>query len=244
MNESQRKYKGVKMIKRNILVISDKKDINNLMINSLNTPETSIFCVQTSAKALEKIMQNIYNLIILDIFIRDMEGSILLQIIRRLTNTPILVLVQKTKTEDRIKLLSIGADDSLMLPTNIDELIVRVESCLKKCVVYESLRSVNIGEIGLVITPDRRKVEINAKEISITKREFDILYLLASNPGVVFSKEEIYSIIWSDKFIKDDSNIMSHIGRLRKKLGIVGNYIQTVWGVGYRFAYEEKGNIA
>lgn len=73
--------------------------------------------------------------------------------------------------------------------------------------------------------------------IVLTKREFDILFLLASNPGVVFSKEQIYAAIWDDKFVKDDSNIMSHIGRLRKKIGPkAGKYIQTVWGIGYRFA--------
>lgn len=93
--------------------------------------------------------------------------------------------------------------------------------------------------IGLVINPHKRTVEIKGQEISLTRREFDILYLLAGNPGMVFSKKQIYAIIWGDQFVKDDSNIMSHIGRLRKKMGEeAGKYIQTVWGIGYRFADE------
>lgn len=92
--------------------------------------------------------------------------------------------------------------------------------------------------IGLVINPCKRTVEIKRQEILLTKREFDILYLLAGNPGVVFSKEQIYAIIWGEQFVKDDSNIMSYIGRLRKKMGEAGKYIQTVWGIGYRFADE------
>ena len=93
--------------------------------------------------------------------------------------------------------------------------------------------------IGLVINPHKRTVEIKGQEISLTRREFAILYLLAGNPGMVFSKKQIYAIIWGDQFVKDDSNIMSHIGRLRKKMGEeAGKYIQTVWGIGYRFADE------
>ena len=93
--------------------------------------------------------------------------------------------------------------------------------------------------IGLVINPHKRTVEIKGQEISLTRREFDILYLLAGNPGMVFSKKQIYAIIWGNQFVKDDSNIMSHIGRLRKKMGEeAGKYIQTVWGIGYRFADE------
>ena len=94
--------------------------------------------------------------------------------------------------------------------------------------------------IGLVINPIKRTVGIKREEISLTKREFDILYLLAGNPGVVFSKEQIYAIIWGEQFVKDDSNIMSHIGRLRKKMGEAGKYIQTVWGIGYRFVDGEE----
>lgn len=82
-----------------------------------------------------------------------------------------------------------------------------------------------------MIDPGKRSVEINKKAIILTKREFDILYLLASNPGGVFSKEEMYADIWEDRFVKEESNIMSHIGRLRKKLGReIGAYIETVWG--------------
>lgn len=95
----------------------------------------------------------------------------------------------------------------------------------------------------MVIDPSKRTVEINKREVILTRREFDILYLLASNPGVVFSKQEIYSEIWKDAFVKDESNIMSHIGRLRKKLEHGDKkYIETVWGVGYRFLKKADEN--
>lgn len=112
-----------------------------------------------------------------------------------------------------MRLLDLGADDCLVWPADIDELMVRVEIRMKRGMKRTELKLVVNKNIGLEIDPGRRTVEIKGIGIILTKREFDILYLLASNPGVVFSKEQIYAPIWADKFIKDDSSIMSHIGR-------------------------------
>lgn len=189
------------------------------------------------------IMKNTYTLIIFDTLIHDMDGNVLLQIIRQLCRNPILVLTRQQGINARIKMLDLGADDCLLWPASIDDSIVRVEVCIKKGISAEILKPVIMKNIGLVINPGKREVEINKEAIILTRREFDILYLLASNPEVVFSKEEIYSEIWEGKFIKDESNIMSHIGRLRKKLGQeAGAYIETVWGMGYRFVINEDKN--
>lgn len=226
-------------MKRSILLISREDSINHVIADNIMNSFTAVFCARTSARAMEMIMQGTYNLIILDISLQDMAESILLQIIRRLCNSPVLVLMHRPKIEDRIKILDLGADDCIVWPVNTDELIIRVESCLKRGVEQASLKIVSNKQIGLMIDPCKRTVEIRKRKITLTKREFDILYLLAGNPGMVFSKDQIYAIIWGEQFVKDDSNIMSHIGRLRKKMGEAGKHIQTVWGIGYRFADRE-----
>lgn len=227
-------------MKRSILVISSEHAICNEITSAFESSYAVVFGVQSSVKALEMIMKNTYSLIIFDPLIHDMDGKVMLQIIRQLCRSPILALTRQHETDDRMKMLDLGADDCLIWPASIDDLIVRAEVCLKKGIRTELLRLVVIKEIGLVIDPGKRSVEINKKAVILTRREFDILYLLAGNPGVVFSKEEIYAEIWEDRFVKDESNIMSHIGRLRKKLGQeVGTYIETVWGIGYRFVNNE-----
>jgi len=227
--------KGLFM-KRSILLISRENSINHVIVNNIMDSFTVVFCALTSTRAIEMIMRDTFNLIILDILLPDMAGSMLLQIIRRLCNSPVLVLMHR-EIEDRIKILDLGADDCMVWPVNADELIVRVESCMKRGMEQMALKIVSNKQIGLMIDPCKRTVKIRNRGIILTKREFDILYLLADNPGVVFSKEQIYTIIWKDKFVNDNSNIMSHISRLRKKMGEeAGKHIKTVWGIGYRFA--------
>ncbi|PXX52010.1 DNA-binding response OmpR family regulator [Hungatella effluvii] len=227
-------------MKRNILVISKEKNVGHTIEENFVDTFTTVYCVRTSTRAMEMIMREIYNLIIFDIFIQDMEGEALLQIIRRLSNAPILVLTKQLEIETRIRILNLGADDCMVWPTTFDELIIRSIACMKRGKERIELKPIIKRNIGLVIDPSKRLVELQKRKVDLTKREFDILYLLSSNPGVVFSKEQIYDMIWEDKFIKDDGNIMSHIGRLRKKLGQANRYIQTIWGIGYRFTDEAK----
>lgn len=238
VNEIQKRKGNV--MNRSILVISPRDNISRVIADNIMNSFTGVFCAHTSIQAIEMVMRNVYNLIILDSLMQDMAVGTLLRIIRQTSNSPILVLTREIEMEDRIKILNLGADDSIVWPVNVDELIVRVEACMKRGINQFPLKNVIIQQISLVINPSRRTVEIKGSQIKLTRREFDILYLLASNQGVVFSKEQIYAIIWDDKYVKDDSNIMSHIGRLRKKMGEAGKYIQTVWGIGYRFADGEQ----
>lgn len=232
--------KEKRCMNRSILVISQQskiiKTIEQNLVNSF-----IIFYARTSAQAFEMIMQNMYELILIDISMQDMDGHVMLQIIRRLTHAPILALIQQAVIEERIRILNMGADDCLLWPVAIDEFIIRIEACLKKSVGLSGFKPIIHSKIGLMIDPSRRVAELKKKEVILTKREFDILYLLVSNPGVVFSKEQIYAMIWGEQFVKDESNIMSHIGRLRKKMGEAGKFIETVWGIGYRFA--EGGQV-
>lgn len=227
-------------MKRHILIISKDDSIGRTVKANTMNDFTEVSYGRTSIQALEMIVHETYSLLIFDTLIRDMDGRSFLQIIRKLSYAPILVLTKKLKIQDRIKLLNMGADDCLVWPADADELIVRMEACMKRSIERLDIKPVHHKKLELFIDPGRRTVEIKRRKIVLTKREFDILYLLASNPGVVFSKEQIYAAIWDGKFVKDDSNIMSHIGRLRKKIGPeAGKYIQTVWGIGYRFAEED-----
>lgn len=202
-------------MKRHILIISKDDSIGRTVKANTMNDFTEVSYGRTSIQVLEMIVQETYSLLIFDTLIRDMDGRSFLQIIRKLSYAPILVLTKKLKIQDRIKLLNIGADDCLVWPADTDELIVRMEACMKRSIERLDIKPVHHKKPELFIDPGRRTVEIKCREIVLTKR--------------VFSKEQIYAAIWGGKFVKDDSNIMSHIGRLRKKIGPeAGKYIQTV----------------
>ena len=225
-------------MKRNILVISRENCIGHMLEDNFMDSLTTVLSVRTSTRAMEMIMQETYSLIILDVLIQDMDGSMLLQIIRKLSRAPLLVLTKQLKIQDRIKILNLGADDCLVWPADTDELIVRMEACMKRGAERLDLKPVLHKNIGLLINPCKRTVEIKSREIVLTKREFDILLLLASNPGVVFSKEQIYNQVWKEPYYGAEDNVMSLIRRIRKKIEPDPSkpiYILTVWGIGYKF---------
>lgn len=151
-------------MKRNILVISKEKSIGHIIENNFMDSLTLVLCVQTSTHAMEMIIQETYSLIILDILMQDMDRSVLLQIIRKLSRAPLLVLTKQLKIQDRIKILNLGADDCLVWPADTDELIVRMEACMKRGAERLALKPVFHKNIGLLINPCKRTVEIKSRE--------------------------------------------------------------------------------
>lgn len=228
-----------------VLIIDDDKELCALMKKCIEQENLSAVTVYNGIEGVRLIDKNKdnYSLIILDVMLPDIDGFQILQKIRDTSNIPVLMLTAKSNEEDKVFGLRLGADDYLTKPFGINELMARVNSLIRR---YTTLNpfTVDIDSISLkdmVIDKLNRTVTVKDIPVSLTGKEFDLLLFLASNKGRVFTKKQIYSQVWEEEYAFDDSNIMSFISKLRKKIEPDPDhpfYILTVRGVGYRFNKE------
>ena len=228
-----------------VLIIDDDKELCALMKKCIEQEKLSAVTVYNGIEGVRLIDENkdSYSLIILDVMLPDIDGFQILQKIRDTSNIPVLMLTAKSSEEDKVFGLRLGADDYLTKPFGINELLARVNSLIRR---YTTLNpfTADIDSISLkdmVIDKLNRTVTVKDIPVLLTGKEFDLLLFLASNKGRVFTKKQIYSQVWEEEYAFDDSNIMSFISKLRKKIEPDPDhpfYILTVRGVGYRFNEE------
>lgn len=228
-----------------VLIIDDDKELCALMKKCIEQEKLSAVTVYNGIEGVRLIDENkdSYSLIILDVMLPDIDGFQILQKIRDTSNIPVLMLTAKSSEEDKVFGLRLGADDYLTKPFGINELLARVNSLIRR---YTALNpfTADIDSISLkdmVIDKLNRTVTVKDIPVLLTGKEFDLLLFLASNKGRVFTKKQIYSQVWEEEYAFDDSNIMSFISKLRKKIEPDPDhpfYILTVRGVGYRFNKE------
>ena len=228
-----------------VLIIDDDKELCALMKKCIEQEKLSAVTVYNGIEGVRLIDENkdSYSLIILDVMLPDIDGFQILQKIRDTSNIPVLMLTAKSSEEDKVFGLRLGADDYLTKPFGINELLARVNSLVRR---YTTLNpfTADIDSISLkdmVIDKLNRTVTVKDIPVLLTGKEFDLLLFLASNKGRVFTKKQIYSQVWEEEYAFDDSNIMSFISKLRKKIEPDPDhpfYILTVRGVGYRFNKE------
>ncbi|NMB06893.1 MAG: response regulator transcription factor [Tissierellia bacterium] len=217
----------------NILVIDDEKLIVKGLTNSLEQQNYKVYPAYNGAEALATLEKEKIDFIILDLMLPDIDGMILCKKIRENHNTPILMLTAKDGDYDKILGFEFGADDYMTKPFNTLELIARIKAITRRLESQKENIILSLGD--LVINKDERKVYIENKEIELTQKEFDMLYLLANSPGRVFTREEMFNQIWEEEPF-DVRTIDVHIKNLREKIGDKEQkYILTKWGVGYYF---------
>ncbi len=227
----------------NILVCDDEKDIVTALKIYLTSDGYNVFCAANGQEAIEIAQKNEIHLILMDIMMPVVDGVTAVAKIRENHNMPIIFTTAKSEDADIILGLNIGADDYITKPFNPVELLARVRSQLRR---YTSLGSVKTSNTiikidGIVINDEQKIVEVDGETVSFTPTEYDILKLLAENPGKVFSPSEIYRKVWNEDPFGSDSTVAVHIRHLREKIEINPNkprYIKVVWGQGYKI---EKG---
>ncbi len=222
-----------------ILVVDDEKEIRNLIEIYLKNEGYTVLKASNGEEALEVLAKEEIQLIILDIMMPKMDGMEVCRRVREHLNIPILMLSAKSEDMDKIAGIMTGADDYLTKPFNPLELSVRVKALLRRAYYFNNMnKEDNVINIeNLTIDKNERTVKVGDTEIPFTAREFDILYLLGSNKGKVFSSEEIFIKVWKEDYFGSNNTVMVHMSRIREKLEkyIAGNkIIQTVWGVGYK----------
>lgn len=226
----------------NILIIDDEVEIVELMEVYLVNDGYKVFKAYNGDDGLNIINKENIHLVILDIMMPSIDGFQVCMKIRKDYNIPIIMVSAKSQDMDKIQGLSTGADDYMVKPFNPMELIARVKSQIRRYIFLNEKSNkpndINIVEFkDITINKNNHKVSLLDRELKLTPIEYEILLLLASNMGKVFSAEEIFREVWKEKYFEGNNTVMVHMWRLREK--IEGNpkepkIIETVWGVGYK----------
>ena len=222
-----------------ILIVEDDRDIAELERDYL---EANGFAVEIAGDGLtgeKAALDEKVDLVLLDIMLPGQDGFQVCRRIREKRNIPILLVSARQEDVDKIRGLGLGADDYIVKPFSPGELVARVKSHLSR---YQQLTGQETGRQllqrgELSIDREGHRVYLKGKEIPMPNKEFSLLLFLAENPGVVFSKETLFERIWGEDSLGDTATVSVHVNRIREKIEATAKpeYIETVWGVGYRF---------
>jgi len=229
-------------MKPRILIVEDDSEINDLLKKILFIAGYEIHQAYSGTEAALCLKNITPDLILLDLMLPGMSGEEFLQQLRnelRYT-VPVLVLSSKNALKDKVSLLRLGADDYITKPFEPEEITARIEAALRRSNLSRSGHTAEeLIYKNIKLYPDLRKVTIFGNELSLTVREYEILVLLIQNPEKVYSREHLYESVWQEGYYGTDHTINVHISNLRKKLKEYDpseEYIQSVYGVGFRLA--------
>lgn len=240
--------------KKHILIIEDQPDINELIALNLESLNFEVTSCLSGSEGWALTQKQKFDAIVLDIMLPDMNGLDICQQLRQQNNhTPILMLTARKSEADRVVGLEVGADDYLTKPFSVRELQARIKALLRRVSFSQQDSNINtqadndvndddssdkLAFDDLVLDIQKRHVELQNKEISLTAKEFDLLLYMANYPGKVFTREQLLNAVWGYQHNGFEHTVNSHINRLRAKLEIDSSkpkYVLTIWGVGYKF---------
>jgi len=227
-------------INKTILIINTNKAKAQAIKESLSSSDTKILCVSSMGEALQYIGKIEFCLIILDVEISAEDDHQLLAAIRKSKTTPILILSSQSCHVERMRVFQAGAHVYIGEPYSLEECLAQAQALMQLyCELREPSEICYTLAFGkeLVIDTLTRQVLLNGKDLKFTRKEFDLLFCLASNPGKVFSREQLYNHVWDEDAIYNvDDVVKAHIKALRRKLSDAEvTYIKNVWGIGYKF---------
>lgn len=224
-----------------LLLVEDEEDLHELLKRYLSKEGYHVDSAATGAEAIDRLSENRYQLVVLDLMLPLMDGYDVLGYIRKHDHLPVLIISSKKEETDKIVGLRLGADDFLTKPFGLGEFLARVKALLRR---YLELNPIRFKEADTLTAPgislqlSSYKVEVDGELKQLTATEFSILKLLMSNPSKVLSKEAIFEHVWNQKYVADENTIMVHVRRLRTKVEKNPSrprYIHTIWGIGYKF---------
>jgi len=222
-------------VNNKILLVDDEKGIVTMMKSYFEMAGYQVYTAYNGKEALQKISCQ-PEIILLDINMPEIDGFTLCQRIREHMSCPILFLTARMETVDKIKGFGVGADDYIVKPFDLDELGARVSAHLRRENRKQEQSVLRFfGEMS--IDYSKREITVNQSPVVLSKKEFDIVELLSTNNGQVFDRERIYEMVWGLEGNGNSDTIMEHIRKIRGKFAALSlhNYIETVWGVGYKW---------
>ncbi len=221
-----------------ILIADDNSGIVDILSNYIVKEGFKPISAYNGEEALENFKKFNPVIILLDVMMPRRDGFSVCKEIRKTSNTPIIMITAKGEDIDKIMGLEIGADDYVVKPFSPGEIVARIKAILRRVETTEDQKKQLLNFSGLEINIADYEVKIDGKFINLTKKEIDILWLLASNANKVFTRDNLLNSIWGYEYFGDARTVDSHIKRLRAKLmqGNASNWdIKTIWGVGYKF---------
>ncbi len=229
-------------MKLSILMVDDNKDIIELMTPHFKLEEYHITVAYDGLMALELFKSSKFDLILLDVMMPKMDGMTVCKKIRSESDIPIIMITAKTQDEDVIMGLDVGADDYIVKPFSPKQVIAKIKALMRRLKVESSDAELKISNLD--INMRNYTASIDNHQLVLTKKEMEILYLLAQHPSRVYSREILLDMLWGDEYFGDIRTVDTHIKRLRAKICLVTNElkwdIKTVWGVGYKFEELEE----
>ncbi len=225
---------------KHILIIEDDPEIIRLLEIHLKDSVYHTTKAMNGETGLEMALENDYDLVLLDLTLPRMDGVEVCKSLRTKKNTPVIMLTAKSEEIDRVLGLEIGADDYITKPFSIRELLARIKAVIRRAEAHATKddKSSILSFPGLQIDVEMRKVTLGENRIELSPKEFELLVLMASNPGRNYSRTDLLNIIWGYNFDGYEHTVNSHINRLRAKIEsdmAQPTYILTTWGVGYKF---------
>ena len=225
-------------MKTKILLVDDDPNIRQLVNLYLEKEGFEVEMADRGDTAVEKFKTFAPNLILLDLMLPGMDGWQVCREVRKTSNVPIIMLTAKDETFDKVLGLELGADDYMVKPFDTKELVARIKAVLRRFQNADAPASKELSFPGLTINIGQYTVTYMGRELEMPPKELELLYFLASHPGMVFTREQLLEQVWGYDYFGDSRTVDVHVKRLREKLTDgekMGWQIKTVWGVGYKF---------
>jgi DNA-binding response OmpR family regulator len=222
-----------------IMLVEDEPSISEVVTLYLKRAGFQVQAFTDGALALERLQQNLPDLLVLDLMVPNVDGYEITRWLRDRSDVPIIILTARRSEADRIAGLEMGADDYVVKPFSPQELVSRVRAVLRRThreIEEEGQQPLDIGDLS--INPQTRMVILKGEEIGLTAKEFEMLWHLARHPRQVFTRDQLLESVWGLSDYIDPGTVTVHIRRLREKIEADPSkprYLQTVWGVGYKF---------
>ena len=224
-------------MKTKIMVVDDDPNIRELVRLYLEKEGFEVTCAERGDEAVKMFRATPPNLMLLDVMLPGMDGWQVCREVRKISNIPIIMLTAKDETFDKVLGLELGADDYIVKPFDMKELVARIKAVIRRFQVAEAPEKELVFP-GLTINISQYTVTYMGKPLEMPPREIELLYFLASHPGMVFTREQLLEQVWGYDYFGDSRTVDVHVKRLREKLSggeELGWQIKTVWGVGYKF---------
>lgn len=224
---------------KRVLIVEDNKDISSMLEDFLSEHDYEVECAYEGHSASQCLRDNVYDIILMDLMLPHKGGDTIIRELREHSDTPVICLSAKSGMDTRLEVLRMGADDYILKPFDLNEVLVRLEVVLRRSVrtEHDSGDSCDMLTVGnITFFPKENRVEHDGKNIPLTSKELQILKLMMEKPTKTFTKANLYESVWNDTYYYEDNTINVHVSNLRSKLkkATGKDYIETVWGIGYR----------
>ena len=222
---------------RRILLVEDEKAIRDAVTAYLERENYWVTAVGDGQDALEEFQKHHFDLVILDLMLPRVPGERVCRVIRDTSDVPIIMLTARSEEHDELQGFELGVDEYITKPFSPKILVARVEAILRRSNVLAADDTMEAG--GIELNKAAHEVLIDGKSVELSYKEFELLAYFMSNQGVALSRERILNNVWNYDYFGDARTIDTHVKKLRSKLGTKGEYIKTIWGMGYKFEVDQ-----